>query len=86
LNNEPTVCSQCGGPLIETNYYGERLVGCVECNLWRKNGEEHLKSLTEEDLQAIESLSNARHKAEDTSPQESNEPKKKPQARSCRGF
>ena len=67
LDNEPTVCPQCGRPLIEIDYYGEGLIGCADCNLWRKNGEEHLKSLTEEDLEAW-SLSNARHKAEDTSP------------------
>ena len=67
MNNEPTVCSQCGGPLIEIDCYGDRLIGCVKCNLWRKNGEEHLQSLTEEDLEAL-NLSNARHKAEDTSP------------------
>jgi hypothetical protein len=52
---------------IEVDYYGERLIGCVECDLWRKNGTEHLMSLPEEDLDAL-NLSNARHKAEDTSP------------------
>jgi hypothetical protein len=24
--------SQCDGPLIEIDFYGERLVGCIECN------------------------------------------------------
>jgi len=28
-------CTNCHGPLIEIDYYGERLVGCTGCNLWR---------------------------------------------------
>ena len=67
MNSEPTVCSQCHELAIEVDYYGERLIGCVECDLWRKNGTEYLMSLPEEDLDAL-NLSNARHKAEDTSP------------------
>jgi len=27
-------CSECHGPLIEIDYYGLRLIGCIECNCW----------------------------------------------------
>jgi hypothetical protein len=47
------VCSACRGPLIEIDYYGERLTGCVKCNLWRKDDEQNLRSLAEEDLEAL---------------------------------
>ena len=61
------MCPQCSEPTIHIHYYGESLIGCGECNLWRKKGEGHLRSLAKEDLEAL-NLSKARHKAEDTSP------------------
>jgi hypothetical protein len=33
------VCDRCGAPLIEIDHYGERLVGCIECNRWSWRGE-----------------------------------------------
>jgi hypothetical protein len=52
LSNEPTVCPQCLGPLIEIDHYGERLLGCVECNRWRDS--EHLiVQLPEENIDAL---------------------------------
>ena len=27
-------CPRCNGPLIEIDRFGERLVGCIECNRW----------------------------------------------------
>jgi hypothetical protein len=42
------------------------LIGCIKFNRWRKRREGHFRSLTEDDLEAL-NLSNARHKAEDTS-------------------
>jgi len=69
LDNEPTVCPWCRAQLIEIDYYGQRLIGCVECNRWTWRGSKHLiMELPEEDLEALGNLSNARHKAEDTSP------------------
>jgi len=55
LNNEPTVCPQCQGPLIEIDHYGERLLGCVECNRWTWRGsKDHLiMQLPEEDIDAL---------------------------------
>jgi uncharacterized protein with PIN domain len=71
MSDEPTVCSQCRGPLIEIDHYGERLIGCVECNRWTWRGSKAsspFMELPEDDLQALSNLSDARHKAEDDSP------------------
>ena len=27
-------CPRCNGPLIEIERFGERLIGCTECNHW----------------------------------------------------
>jgi hypothetical protein len=27
-------CAQCDGLLIEIDHYGERLIGCINCNRW----------------------------------------------------
>jgi len=41
-------------PLKEIDYYGEVLVGCVDCNRWGKPGDENLvMQLMEEDLEAL---------------------------------
>jgi hypothetical protein len=29
-------CDRCDAPLIEIDHYGERLVGCIECNCWSR--------------------------------------------------
>jgi hypothetical protein len=58
----------CHRPLIEIDHCGERLIGCIDCNRWGwKGSTELLMALPEEDLQAL-NLSNAYHKAEDTTP------------------
>jgi hypothetical protein len=31
-------CARCKRPLIEIDHYGERLVGCIECNGWSYRG------------------------------------------------
>ena len=44
----------CQRPLIEIDYYGERLVGCIECNRWGKAGDKTLvMELLEDDLEAL---------------------------------
>jgi Zn-finger nucleic acid-binding protein len=55
LNNEPTVCPQCRAKLIEIDHYGQRLIGCVECNRWTWRGStDHLiMQLPEEDIDAL---------------------------------
>jgi hypothetical protein len=53
-------CPQCQRPLIEIDHYGERLIGCIECNRWGLPGSEHLfMALPEDNLQALSNLSNA---------------------------
>ena len=50
-------CPSCNGPLIEIDHYGERLVGCVECNRWSWRGSERLfMELPEDDLKALRGL------------------------------
>jgi hypothetical protein len=62
-------CRLCHRPLIEIEHYGERLIGCMYCNRWAWEGSQDLfMALPEQDLQALGNLSNARHKAEDTTP------------------
>jgi hypothetical protein len=47
-------CPHCHRPLIEIDYYGERLLGCVECNRWGRLGDTTLPmQLLEDDLEAI---------------------------------
>jgi hypothetical protein len=29
---------QCNGPLIEVDFYGQRMVGCTDCNRWTRDG------------------------------------------------
>jgi hypothetical protein len=64
-----TICPQCRGALIEIDHHGKRLLGCVKCNRWTRLGSEHrIMQLPKEDLEALNNLSDARHRAEDTSP------------------
>ena len=28
------VCRYCSRPLMSIDYYGEMLIGCIECNRW----------------------------------------------------
>jgi hypothetical protein len=54
---------------MEIDHHGDWLVGCVKCNRWTRLGSKHLiMQLPKEDLEALNNLSDARHKAEDTSP------------------
>jgi hypothetical protein len=32
-------CPRCHAPLIEIDYYGDRLLGCIECNRWGRPGD-----------------------------------------------
>jgi len=71
LEHEMTdqTCTECQRPLIEIDHYGERLIGCIECNHWGwLGGDKPFMVLPEDDLQALSNLSDARHKADDTTP------------------
>ena len=40
-------CPSCGSPLMRIDYYGEVLVGCVECNRWGRSGDKKLPRASE---------------------------------------
>ena len=45
-------CPQCEEPIVEIDHYGDRLVGCIECNCWM--GENKiLVHLDEADITAL---------------------------------
>jgi hypothetical protein len=52
MGDKLETCPNCHGALIEIEYYGERLVGCIECNRWTRD-QSLFMSLPEEDLQAL---------------------------------
>jgi hypothetical protein len=44
-------CPDCHAPLIEIDHYGERLIGCVECNQWKwRGGKSLVVELPQSDL------------------------------------
>jgi hypothetical protein len=47
-------CPYCHRKLTQIDYYGERLVGCLQCNRWGKPGDKTLiMELMEDDLEAL---------------------------------
>jgi len=47
-------CPHCRRPLIKIDYYGDLLVGCIECNRWCRPGDKTLvMELLEDDLEAL---------------------------------
>jgi hypothetical protein len=54
-------CPYCHRPLTEIDYYGEMLVGCVDCNRWgRPDDENFIMELLEDDLEALRASTRAR--------------------------
>jgi hypothetical protein len=51
---DSTHCSQCNGMLIEIDFYGELLIGCIGCNRWTRDGWLFIQ-LPEEELAALKS-------------------------------
>jgi hypothetical protein len=49
-------CNECDQRLIEIDNRGERLVGCLTCNLWTATESEGWIRLGEEDLRALHDL------------------------------
>jgi hypothetical protein len=47
-------CNHCQQELIEIDNRGERLAGCLSCNLWSVAGEKLWMALSKEDLNALE--------------------------------
>jgi hypothetical protein len=57
MGDDVETCSRCQRPLIEIDHYGERLIGCAECNrcCW-PGGDDLFMELPEEDLRALQKL------------------------------
>lgn len=51
----PHACNKCQRPLTRIEFYGERLKGCIECNLWiDTNGT--WRKIPEEDVEALQGV------------------------------
>jgi hypothetical protein len=46
-------CERCHQPMIEIDRYGERLIGCLDCNCWRGGRSDFIQDLSVEDIQAL---------------------------------
>ena len=47
-------CDECHRPLMRIDFYGERLEGCLSCNLWTVAGGARLwRKLPEADIEAL---------------------------------
>ena len=55
----PGSCKHCGSPLIQIDHYGDRLTGCLECNLWEGDKSAFIVDLEFEDWEALGKLRNS---------------------------
>jgi hypothetical protein len=47
------VCRYCKRQLMSIDYYGDTLIGCIDCNRWGRHGDKKLiMQLREDDLDA----------------------------------
>lgn len=49
-------CDRCDAALIEVDHYGERLTGCLECNIWWGSKRAFITELSVEDVAALRRL------------------------------
>jgi hypothetical protein len=56
-------CKQCDQPLVEIDNYGERLIGCIECNRWSWRGSKQPMEVPEDDLEALKAVVASRERA-----------------------
>jgi hypothetical protein len=57
MSNQPEACPRCNGPQIEIDRFGERLVGCIECNRWTWPENDSISmALPEEDLWTLKAI------------------------------
>jgi hypothetical protein len=49
-------CDQCDAPVIEIDHYGERLIGCIECNRWQGSKRAFIVEMSVEDFEALRGL------------------------------
>ena len=52
----PGSCQRCGAPLIEIEHHGDRLTGCLACNLWQGTKAAFIVELEVEDWEALGKL------------------------------
>jgi hypothetical protein len=54
MDRPANTCPRCNGTLIEIDRFGERLIGCVVCNLWTWPTSPSVSmALPEDDLKAL---------------------------------
>jgi hypothetical protein len=46
-------CDRCDAAIIEVDHYGERLAGCLECNVWWGSKPAFITELSVEDFEAL---------------------------------
>ncbi len=56
MTRRDATCDRCTSSLIEIDHYGERLLGCIECNVWRGSKQAFIVELSVEDFQALREL------------------------------
>jgi hypothetical protein len=55
-DDKTVCCNQCTQPLAEIDNHGERLTGCLTCNLWSAAEGKRWRRLSEEDLRELHLL------------------------------
>jgi hypothetical protein len=58
MTDQVRTCHECKRPLIEIDNRGERLAGCLTCNIWWTS-DDTKKRLSVADLQALHLLRDA---------------------------
>jgi len=52
----PGSCDHCDSPLIQIDHYGDRLTGCIACNVWQGDKGAFIVELAVEDWEALGKL------------------------------
>jgi len=60
MTDDVARCNHCKQVLIEIDNRGERLTGCLTCNLWTAAGSKRWKRLSEADLRALHAAATLR--------------------------
>jgi hypothetical protein len=56
------VCPYCNRPISQIDYYGEILIGCIDCNRWGHPDDKKLiMEMLEDDLEALRASERKRH-------------------------
>ena len=56
-------CPCCGSPLMKIDHYGEVLIGCLECNYWRRPGDKRsILEMVQADLEALRASVRKKHR------------------------